>query len=168
MLHNAVFCDDILKRPSASGGVAPKPLPGALPLDPTGGLLQPPDPPHHFPPFSLFPSPMSDHGSILSVMFCDGPAGCLAWRKTFMLEITWQTFQPNFVIPAMLIGTINFYHFITLRDVNFSLKSGIMPFGFSLHVFLKIFLLPPSSSFISDAHGFLASNEYGCTKRNSG
>ena len=58
------FCDDILKNPSASGGVAPRPLPGALPLDPTGGLLRPPDPPppspHHFPPFSLFPSPMSD------------------------------------------------------------------------------------------------------------
>ena len=38
------FCDDILKKPSASGGVAPRPLPGALPLDPTGGLLRPPDP----------------------------------------------------------------------------------------------------------------------------
>ena len=38
------FCDDILKKPSASGGVAPRPLPGALPLDPTGGVLRPPDP----------------------------------------------------------------------------------------------------------------------------
>ena len=32
------------KKPSASGGVAPRPLPGALPMDPTGGLLWPPDP----------------------------------------------------------------------------------------------------------------------------
>ena len=44
MLQNAVFCDDIQKKTSASGGVAPRPLPGALPLDPTGGLLRPPDP----------------------------------------------------------------------------------------------------------------------------
>ena len=43
MLQNAV-CDDILKKPSASGGIAPRPLPGALPLDPTGGLLWPPGP----------------------------------------------------------------------------------------------------------------------------
>ena len=34
------FCDDILKKTSASGGVAPRPLPG--PLDPTGGLIRPP------------------------------------------------------------------------------------------------------------------------------
>ena len=69
MLQNAVFCDDILKKPSASGGVAPRPLPGALPLDPTGGLLRPPDPCMYFPPFSLFPSPMSGQ-------WVQGRAGC--------------------------------------------------------------------------------------------
>ena len=56
------FFDDILKKPSASGGIVPRLLPGDLPLDPSGGLL-PPDPPHHFPPFSLFPSPMSAYRS---------------------------------------------------------------------------------------------------------
>ena len=56
MLQNAAlfffffFCDDILKKPSASGGIAPGPHWG-----PTAA----PRPPHHFPPFSLFPSPMS-------------------------------------------------------------------------------------------------------------
>ena len=57
MLQNAVFCDDILKKPSASGGVAPRPLPGALPLDPTGGLLRPPDPRIIFILFHFFPVP---------------------------------------------------------------------------------------------------------------
>ena len=43
MLQNAVFCDDILKKP--------------------------PDPRMYFPPFSLFPSPMSGQ-------WVQGPAGC--------------------------------------------------------------------------------------------
>ena len=45
------------KKPSASGGVAPTPLPGALPLDPTGGLLQPPDPCIIFLLFHFYPVP---------------------------------------------------------------------------------------------------------------
>ena len=45
MLQNAVFCDDILKKPSA------------LPLDPTGGLLRPPDPRIIFLLFDFFPVP---------------------------------------------------------------------------------------------------------------
>ena len=51
------FCDDILKKPSASGGVAPRPLPGALPLDPTGDLLRPPDPRIIFLLFHFSPVP---------------------------------------------------------------------------------------------------------------
>ena len=45
------------KKPSASGGVAPRPLPGALPLDPTGGLLWPPDPRIIFLLFHFSPVP---------------------------------------------------------------------------------------------------------------
>ena len=45
------------KKPSASGGVAPRPLPGALPLDPTGGLLRPPDPRIIFLLFHFSPVP---------------------------------------------------------------------------------------------------------------
>ena len=63
MLQNAVFCDDILKKPSASGGVAPTPLPGALPLDPTGGLLRPPDPRIIFLLFHFSPVPCLNLGS---------------------------------------------------------------------------------------------------------
>ena len=45
------------KKPSASGGVALRPLPGALPLDPTGGLLRPPDPHIIFLLFQFSPVP---------------------------------------------------------------------------------------------------------------
>ena len=68
MLQNAVFCDDILKKPSASGGVAPRPLPGALPLDPTGGLLRPPDPRIIFLLFHFFPVPCLI--SMISQQYC--------------------------------------------------------------------------------------------------
>ena len=51
------FGDDILKNPSASGGNAPRPLPGALPLDPTGNLLRPPDPRIIFLLFHFSPVP---------------------------------------------------------------------------------------------------------------
>ena len=61
MLQNAVFCDDIQKKTSASGGVAPRPLPGALPLDPTGGLLRPPDPRIIFLLFHFSPSHMAEY-----------------------------------------------------------------------------------------------------------
>ena len=57
MLQNAVFCDDIQKKPSASGGVASRPLSGALPLNPTGGLLRPPDPRIIFLLFHFSPVP---------------------------------------------------------------------------------------------------------------
>ena len=60
------FGDDILKNPSASGGIAPKPLPGALPLDPTGGLLRPPDPYIIFLLFHFSPVPCL---SLLVVIF---------------------------------------------------------------------------------------------------
>ena len=69
MLQNAIFCDDILKKPSASGGIAPTPLPGALPLDPTGGLLRPPDPRIIFLLFHFCPVPCLFQSCSISVMF---------------------------------------------------------------------------------------------------
>ena len=74
MLQNAVFCDDILKKPSASGGVAPRPLPGALPQDPTGGLLHPPDPCIIFLLFHFSPVPCLMWGS---VCVCVGGIVCV-------------------------------------------------------------------------------------------
>ena len=38
-------------------------------------------------------------------------AGCLAWQKVSIGHYT-QTILPNVFIPAMLIGTIDFYHFM--------------------------------------------------------
>ena len=63
------FCDDILKNPSASGGVAPRPLPGALPLDPTGGLLQPPNPRIIFLLFHFSPVPCLISALFFSLFF---------------------------------------------------------------------------------------------------
>ena len=47
------------------------------------------------------------------------PADCpdisLAWQK---LGYYMQTIQPNFFIPAILIGTIDFYHFVSLLTLT--------------------------------------------------
>ena len=77
MLQNAVFCDDIQKKPSASGGVAPRPLPGALPLDPTGGLLRPPDP------------------RIIFLLFHFSPVPCLMYGASVKLLSAWMVPQWN-------------------------------------------------------------------------
>ena len=54
-------------------------------------------------------------------MSCVWLASCLntfLCGKNFNIWHYAQTFQPNFSIPAMLIGTIDFYHFIWLADLD--------------------------------------------------
>ena len=45
-------------------------------------------------------------------MICE-MASCLAWQN-FKIEDNTQTIPPNFPINAMLIGTIDFHHFILI------------------------------------------------------
>ena len=54
MLQNAVFCDDTLKKPSASGGVAPDPYQGLCPWTPLGAYCGP-QTPASFSSFFTFP-----------------------------------------------------------------------------------------------------------------
>ena len=70
-------------------------------------------------------------------------AGWLSWLgKNFNIGCYMQTFRPIFFIPAMLIGTIDFYHFIplpltlTLPGFTRSAQSKTSWLHFLTHIFL--------------------------------
>ena len=56
-------------------------------------------------------------------MSCVWLACCILPAKNFNFEYYTQTVQPNSFIPAMLIGTIDFYHFILL-SLTLTLDGG--------------------------------------------
>ena len=95
MLQNAVFCDDILKKP------------GALPLDTTGGLMRPPDPPPPSPRIIFLQSlEFVAETRILSEMKIKNRGKKYFPRKNKLTSIFFFFKQPVAVAESMEITTL--------------------------------------------------------------
>ena len=95
-----------------------------------------------------------------------GPAGGLScMAKTFNIGHYRQTVQPNFVIPAILVGTIDFYHGIPLlltltlpgghkdsakQDILASFSRTLLLIRMKFDVVMKQFKLNTLRLFLSD------------------
>ena len=88
----------------------------------------------NFGPFSvLFLNPMSN------IDLCNVVCLAVLLGRNFNIGHYMQSFQPNFVMPAMPIGTIDFYHFTPLSLVLGSQGQCIKkPVGF---IFSRAFQL---------------------------
>ena len=100
------FCDAILKKPSASGGVAPRPLSGALPLEPTRGLLQPPDP------------------RISFLLFHFSPVPCLS---VYMRSLHEKSVCPYLLLFQCSLSSITMEHVLLIALINITwLNSAVI------------------------------------------
>ena len=127
------FCDDILKKPSASGGVAPRPLPGALPLDPTGGLLWPPDPRIIFLLFHFSPVPCLSINMFLPGELLMGP-----YDMTFFLSAVYSLYvDGTFCISQTSVILLCF---VNLNKVVWSVFVGSVRFHVSFDFFIHYIL----------------------------